>query len=152
MKPEPLIARPLTFAHLPATAALLWGLTLAVYRAQGPEGFFWENVAFYWLPQMLVLGLLLVTRPPRALFTGIALALAVHLQAFSLWITSSIDVMGWLFYLFDFPGALIGAGVARYWAYRNAPSNPAITTLLGFGWVMVGLLVNLALVGLSQQI
>ncbi len=112
--------------------------------------YFWENFAAYWLPQGLILGLLLCTRPTPALFTGVALALAAHLQLFSLWISAPEDTMGWLFYLLDFPGALIGAAIARFLATRVAPGKPLINGLLGVGWVSLGLLLNLKLMMSSQ--
>lgn len=136
--------------HLPAAAALLWGLSLAIVRAGQPMEYFWENFAAYWLPQGLILGLLLCTRPTPALFTGVALALAAHLQLFSLWISAPEDSMGWLFYLLDFPGALIGAAIARFLATRVAPGKPLINGLLGVGWVSLGLLLNLKLMMSSQ--
>ncbi|QNH78229.1 hypothetical protein GGD92_08230 [Pseudomonas protegens] len=136
--------------HLPAAAALLWGLSLAIVRAGQPMEYFWENFAAYWLPQGLILGLLLCTRPTPALFSGVALALAAHLQLFSLWISAPEDSMGWLFYLLDFPGALIGAAIARLLATRAAPGKPLINGLLGVGWVSLGLLLNLKLMMSSQ--
>lgn len=135
--------------HLPAAAALFWGLSLAIVRAWQPMDYFWENFAAYWLPQGLILGLLLVTRPAPALFTGVALALAAHLQLFCLWINSSVDTMGWLFYLFDFPGALIGAAIAVFLAPHKAAGKPLVCGLLGFGWVAFGLWLNFQLVRLS---
>ncbi|WP_145712872.1 hypothetical protein [Pseudomonas sp. GW456-L15] len=142
--------RLLSLNHLPATAALLWGLSLAIVRAWQPIDYFWENFAAYWLPQGLILGLLLCTRPTPALFTGVALALAAHLQLFCLWISSPEGALGWLFYLFDFPGALIGAAIARFLATRVAPGKPLINGLLGLGWVSLGLLLNFKLMMYSQ--
>ncbi|WP_047285713.1 MULTISPECIES: hypothetical protein [Pseudomonas] len=142
--------RLLSLNHLPAAAALLWGLSLAIVRAWQPMDYFWENFAAYWLPQGLILGLLLCTRPTPALFTGVALALAAHLQLFCLWISSPEGALGWLFYLFDFPGALIGAATARYLATRVAPGKPLINGLLGLGWVSLGLWLNFKLMMYSQ--
>ncbi|ASE24170.1 hypothetical protein D3X12_16530 [Pseudomonas protegens] len=142
--------RLLSLNHLPAAAALLWGLSLAIVRAWQPIDYFWENFAAYWLPQGLILGLLLCTRPTPALFTGVALALAAHLQLFCLWISSPEGALGWLFYLFDFPGALIGAAIARFLATRVAPGKPLINGLLGLGWVSLGLLLNFKLMMYSQ--
>ncbi|PYY84863.1 hypothetical protein DNK59_16635 [Pseudomonas sp. TKO26] len=141
--------RLLSANHLPAAAALFWGLSLAIVRAWQPMDYFWENFAAYWLPQGLILGLLLATRPAPALFTGVALALAAHLQLFCLWINSSVDTMGWLFYLFDFPGALIGAAIAVLLAPHKAAGKPLVRGLLGFGWVAFGLWLNFQLVRLS---
>ncbi|WP_414158500.1 hypothetical protein ACMGG8_23110 [Pseudomonas sp. BNK-45] len=137
--------------YLPAIAALLWGLSLAAGRALPQWDYFLENFAAYWLPQGLILGLLLATRPTPALFTGVALALAAHLQLFCLWITSPIDSMGWLFYLFDFPGALVGAAIARFLATHRAAGKPLTSGLLGFGGVALGLLLNFQLVLFSQH-
>ncbi|MDS9879196.1 hypothetical protein RMI40_30635 [Pseudomonas protegens] len=142
--------RLLSLNHLPAATALLWGLSLAIVRAWQPIDYFWENFAAYWLPQGLILGLLLCTRPTPALFTGVALALAAHLQLFCLWISSPEGALGWLFYLFDFPGALIGAAIARFLATRVAPGKPLINGLLGLGWVSLGLLLNFKLMMYSQ--
>ncbi|NBF13449.1 hypothetical protein GV818_32920 [Pseudomonas sp. Fl4BN1] len=151
MSTRPPLTPSLTRAHLPAAAAVLWGLLVAAGRASNSGGYFWENFAFYWLPQALILGLLLLTRPPLALFTGVALALSAHLQLMSLWISSPIDVMGWLFYLFDFPGALIGTLIARYQARRMAPGRWFKGFLSGFAWVATGLLMNFLLVMFTQR-
>ncbi|MGC5704068.1 hypothetical protein J4P02_28090 [Pseudomonas sp. NFXW11] len=132
--------------YLPAIAALLWGLLLAAGRALQPLDYFWSNFGAYWLPQALILGLLLCTRPSAALFTGVALALAAHLQVFCLWINSPIDAMGWLFYLFDFPGALIGAAIARVLSKRIAPRTPWFDGFIGLGLVSLGLLLNFLIV------
>ena len=86
----------------------------------------------------------------RDRFTGVALALAAHLQLFCLWISSPEGALGWLFYLFDFPGALIGAAIARFLATRVAPGKPLINGLLGLGWVSLGLLLNFKLMMYSQ--
>ncbi|KAF0864354.1 hypothetical protein [Pseudomonas sp. LD120] len=139
------------FKYLPAFATLLWGLALALGRALPSQDYFWSNFAAYWLPQGLILGLLLCTRPSAALFTGVALALAAHLQLFSLWLSSPVDTMGWLFYLFDFPGALVGAAIARFLATHRAAGKPLASGLLGFGGVALGLLLNFQLVLFSQH-
>ncbi|MCE4057769.1 hypothetical protein [Pseudomonas sp. Au-Pse12] len=150
MPSRSLAAPAVPLKYLSAIVALLWGLSLAIVRAWQPMDYFWENFAAYWLPQGLILGLLLCTRPSSALFTGVTLALAEHLQLFCLWITSPIDSMGWLFYLFDFPGALIGAAIARFLATRRAADKPLVSGLLGFGGVALGLLLNFQLVLFSQ--
>ena len=46
--------RLLSLNHLPAAAALLWGLSLAIVRAWQPIDYFWENFAAYWLPHCLL--------------------------------------------------------------------------------------------------
>lgn len=78
----------LPLRHLPAIIAVTLGLALAIARALVPLDYFWDNFAAYWLPQALVLGLLLLTRPASAMVAGAALALAIHLLLFCLWITT----------------------------------------------------------------
>ncbi|WP_025130736.1 hypothetical protein [Pseudomonas sp. PH1b] len=150
MPTRPTLIPALTRDHLPAAVAVLWGMLLAAGRAWEPSDYFWSNFAWYWLPQALILGLLLLTRPSLALFTGVALALSAHLQLMCLWINAPEDVMGWLFYLFDFPGALIGTLIARYRARRIAPEQWLKGGLSGFAWVAIGLASNFLLV-LSTQ-
>lgn len=146
MPPRSISAFPLLFARTMALLAVLAGLIVSVVAARpSAPNYFLGNLAYYWLPQVAVLGILLLLRSPPALLGGVALALALHLAVFDLWlITDSIDVMGWLFYFFDFPGALVGALIAQFSVFRRDLSHPAWVALLGFGWTTLGLVVSLA--------
>ncbi|KTC37733.1 MAG: hypothetical protein ACN6QY_22335 [Pseudomonas sp.] len=140
----PLLRRA-SLQHLPAFAAIALGLAIAIARAIEPLDYFWENFAAYWLPQGLIIGLLWFTRPASALVAGAALALAIHLLLFCLWITTPQDALGWIYYLLNFPGAAIGAAAARYLASRRPPRSALGNALLGFFGVALGLLVNFKL-------
>ncbi|MBC2658853.1 hypothetical protein H7A76_25740 [Pseudomonas sp. MSSRFD41] len=135
----------LPLQHLPAIIAIILGMALAIARAMEPQDYFWDNFAGYWLPQALVLGLLLLTRPASAMVAGAALALAIHLLLFCLWITTPQDALGWIYYLLDFPGAVLGGAAARYLAKRRPPRSALGSGLLGFFGVALGFLLNFKL-------
>lgn len=66
-----------------------------------------------------------------------AAAMGLYLFLFHLWVT---DSMGWLFYLFSFPGVLIGALLGIVFS----PSRKLFEAPAAFVWVVLGIVVNLA--------
>ena len=73
----------------------------------------------------------------RAVLGGVALTMALYLYLFDSWATES---MAWLFYLFSFPGVLVGALLASV-----APSRKPYEVLIAAGWVILGIVVNLTI-------
>lgn len=112
------------------------GLAVALcISAQGP--YFWSNFAGYWLPQAAVLAMAMLFKASRAVLGGVALTMALYLYLFDSWATES---MAWLFYLFSFPGVLVGALLASV-----APSRKPYEVLIAAGWVILGIVVNLTI-------
>lgn len=112
------------------------GLAVAVYTT-GKGPFFLENFAYSWLPQAAVLCIALLCKASRESLGGMAVAMGLYLFLFHLWVT---DSMGWLFYLFSFPGILIGALLGVVFS----PSRKVFKLLVAFVWVVLGIGVNLA--------
>lgn len=112
------------------------GLAVAVYtNGKGP--FFLENFAYSWLPQVAVLCIARLCKASRESLGGMAVAMGLYLFLFHLWVT---DSMGWLFYLFSFPGILIGALLGIVFS----PSRKVLKALEAFAWVVLGIGGNLA--------
>jgi hypothetical protein len=128
---------PPRFTRIPL-AAIGVGLGFAValcITGKGP--FFLENFAYAWLPQAAVLCVALLCKASRESLGGMAAAMGLYLFLFHLWVT---DSMGWLFYLFSFPGVLIGALLGIVFS----PSRKLFEAPAAFVWVVLGIVVNLA--------
>lgn len=119
-----------------ATLGVGLGLAVAVW-VTGKGEFFWENFAAYWLPQAAVLAVALLLKASREMLGGMAIAMALYLYLFHLWAS---EAMAWLWYLFSFPGALIGALLAVFIASRTSFAG-----LAGFGSVTLGIVLNLVI-------
>ncbi|MCS4250760.1 hypothetical protein [Pseudomonas sp. BIGb0164] len=128
---------PPAFTRIPLAAiGVGLGLAVAVYTT-GKGPFFLENFASSWLPQAAVLCIALLCKASRESLGGMAVAMALYLFLFHLWVT---DAMGWLFYLFSFPGILIGALLGVVFS----PSRKVFKALVAFAWVVTGIGGNLA--------
>ena len=64
--------------------------------------------------------------------------MALYLYLFDIWVTES---MGWLFYLFSFPGIAIAALLAIV-----TPSSKAFDAPIAFAWVVLGIALNIAVI------
>lgn len=124
-----------TRISLAAIGAAL-GFAVAVYTT-GKGPFFLENFAYSWLPQAAVLCIALLCKASRESLGGIAIAMALYLFLFHLWVT---DSMGWLFYLFSFPGILFGALLSVVFS----PSRKVLKAPVAFAWVVLGIVANSA--------
>ncbi|KTC62661.1 hypothetical protein AO262_02035 [Pseudomonas fluorescens ABAC62] len=124
-----------------ATIGVGLSLAVAIYTA-GKGPFFLENLASMWLPQVVVLCIALLCKASRELLLGVAIAMALYLLLFGLWVT---DSMGWLIYLFSFPGILIGALLSVVFS----PSRKVFKALAAFAWVVVGIVGNLAVLAVT---
>ncbi|SAM32917.1 hypothetical protein BN1864_LIB5394:02964 [Pseudomonas sp. 1 R 17] len=135
---------PPQFTRIPL-AAMGVGLSLAVaiyITGKGP--FFLENFAYTWFPQAAVLCISLLCKASRELLGGMAIAMALYLLLFDIWVT---DAMGWLFYLFSFPGILIGALLSVVFS----PSRKVFKALGAFVWVVAGIVGNLAVLAITVR-
>jgi predicted membrane protein len=70
--------------------------------------------------------------------------LATYLALFGAWVFSARhpDSMAWMGYLLAFPGALIGATVARSIERQKRPASTAILAGLGILCVAIGIAIN----------
>ncbi|OPA89647.1 hypothetical protein BFW86_14325 [Pseudomonas fluorescens] len=130
------------FTRIPLAAiGVGLGLAVAVYTTgMGPS--FLENFAYSWLPQAAVLCIALLCKASRESLGGMAIAMGLYLFLFDLWVT---DSMGWLFYLFSFPGILIGALLGVFFS----PSRRVFKALVAFAWVVLGIVGNLAVLAIA---
>lgn len=128
---------PPPFTRIPLAAiGVGLGFAVAVYTT-GKGPFFLENFAYAWLPQAAVLCVALVCKASRESLGGMATAMGLYLFLFHLWVT---DSMGWLFYLFSFPGILIGALLGVVFS----PARKLLKAPAAFAWVVLGIVGNLA--------
>jgi hypothetical protein len=119
------------------------GFAVAVYTT-GKGPFFLENFAYSWLPQAAVLCIALLCKASRESLGGIAIAMALYLFLFHLWVT---DSMGWLFYLFSFPGILLGELLNDVFG----PSRKVLKAPVAFAWVVLGIVGNLAVLVITLR-
>jgi hypothetical protein len=118
---------------------------------RGLQGFAW-NFSFYWGPQGLVLTILLASKPRPAVVAGAALAMALHLLAFDAWIRAHgpAQTLGWLHYLFSFPGALAGAVSAVLVSRRLGRSPARVAGAFAAALTAIGIAVNHGFTRLTQ--
>ncbi|UOP10852.1 hypothetical protein [Pseudomonas palleroniana] len=122
-----------------ALMGIALGLAVAVYISPKNE-YFLDNFAGYWLPQAAVLCITLLCKASRGTLGGIAITMALYLYLFDIWAT---EAMAWLFYLFSFPGILIGALLAIATSSRKAYEAP-----IAFAWVTLGTALGLVAIWL----
>jgi uncharacterized membrane protein YfcA len=81
-----------------------------------------------------MLGALLPFKPRPAVVAGTALALTLHFVSFDAWIRSlpPRESLSWIYYLFSFPGALVGATSAAL-VSRRRPELSAASVGVGPG-------------------
>ncbi|ONH51452.1 hypothetical protein BLL36_21215 [Pseudomonas cedrina subsp. cedrina] len=133
---------PPQFTRIPVAAiGVGLGLAVAIYTT-GKDSYFLGNIAFTWLPQAAVLCIALLCKASRESLGGMAVAMGLYLFLFHLWVT---DSMGWLFYLFSFPGILIGALLGVVFS----PSHKVLKALVAFAWVVLGIVGNLAVLAIT---
>ena len=128
-----------------AIALVVAGLVVAAALSPryGLRAFLW-NFSFYWGPQVLVLAVLVAFRPRPAVVAGAALALALHFTAFHAWMHTlpAGQALAWLYYLFSFPGALVGAASAALVARRRPRWSVPRAGALAGALTLVGIALN----------
>ncbi|MCF5232426.1 MULTISPECIES: hypothetical protein [unclassified Pseudomonas] len=117
-----------------AVVGIALGLAVAVYISPKSK-YFLGNFAYSWLPQSAVLFVAILCKASRGALGGIAAAMALYLYLFDIWATESL---AWLFYLFSFPGILIGALLAI-----ATPSRKAFEAPIAFAWAVLGIALGL---------
>jgi hypothetical protein len=130
-----------------ALAGVLAGLLAATALSPRDAGLrtFVANLVYSWGPQALVVGVLLAFRPRPAVIAGASLAMALHLVAFASWARTlpPREALAWLYYLFSFPGALVGACAAAVLSRLRRPRAPAPRAgLVAAGLTLVGIVLN----------
>lgn len=121
------------------------GLGMAVAGTLAPWNiYFVPNFFYYWLPQALVFGLLLLVGSRPAAIAGSALALAVFLGMYGAWIFYRRDTSGlaWLGYLSAIPGAMVGAFGSKLLV--KSSFNLVAAACISFGLTALGILASLA--------
>ena len=114
-----------------AILAVLSGVAVAAAFALAAPTF-WPAWIFYWAPQACVLALLLlIFEPPSpAIFTGVALALALHVLVFGLVVgfASGAGPAAWVYYYCAVPGPAAGAIAAVIWSGGTSerPANVVV--------------------------
>lgn len=122
------------------------GVAVSMKLALGVPGidFFVVNTLGFWIPQLVVLGLLLLFKPRPAVVAGVAGVLAIYCWVYAAGIRSTNDREGlaYLGYVFSFPGAAIGASFIGQQLHLH-PVNNAITAAVAAAFVVAsGIFVN----------
>ena len=102
------------------------------------------NFAHYWLPQAVIIGLLFGLRLPGEQIGGFAIALALYLLGYYLWVISkNAGGLIWIGYTVSILGAAVSAIVMRLLAPRirrlGVPASTAVGFLMGLVGVATGL-------------
>ena len=96
------------------SAVVFLGVLVAAVLAPKNEYFF-GNFIFYWLPQLIIISLLLILKYRLAVVSGCAFIMALYLVLYGAWVSSQPkDGLIWLGYVFSIPGAALGALAAGY--------------------------------------
>jgi len=125
-------------------AIVLLIISLIVAIISSPKNtYFLSNFLWYWIPQAIVIGLLLAFKFRLAIIAGAILALTIDLALYEIWTNSSKDPMianVWVGYLFTIPGAFIGALLYGLKiknkvsiSYKKVIINSTIFTIIGIG-------------------
>jgi hypothetical protein len=124
-----------------AWGAALVGLELAILFWAGRHPM---NFAMTWVPQLIVLVVMLLLGARPAAIGGAAIAFAAYLSFFKWWVQNyyPLDGLVWLLYLCSLPGGLI-AGIAAAVRFDRDDTRPAIKAgLVAAGMVIGGITVN----------
>jgi uncharacterized membrane protein YfcA len=108
--------------------------------------FFWlVNAGYYWLPQAIILGLLMLSPYRFAVISGTAIVLALYLVCFWIWVFShrwDDGSLAWLGYLFSLPGAGIGAFVGELFIRRYKFNKTITISVISALCTFIGLVIN----------
>jgi hypothetical protein len=139
----------LTAENQVATLCVITGVGVAfVLAPRDSYLFMFGNVAFFWLPQAIVLGILIPLSSRSAVVSGTAIVLALYLAAFGAWVFSSPrpDSMAWLGYIFSLPGAGVGALIGLFVVRRRNFSTAFTAGAISALCTLFGLIANQALI------
>jgi hypothetical protein len=123
---------------------LVLGVVVAAVLA--PKGeYFFMNFAFYWIPQIVVVGILVPFSSRPAVVSGAAIILSVYLVVYGIWLTlTKTDDAGlaWLGYLFSLPGGAIGAEVGANFIKKNNFQRAMVVGAFAAASTTFGLVAN----------
>ena len=130
-----------------ALACTSLGLVVSIVLAPKTT-FFLGNVAFFWLPQVVVLSIVLVFSRSAPVMAGAAFALALYLAAFGTWIHTKSHLGGneWAGYILSLPGACIAAVVAAAVVRHYPHLSPLATGAVATAATLSGVAINQAIV------
>jgi hypothetical protein len=133
-----------SFVLLPCVLA---GVAVAVVLAP-KDDYFFGNFMFYWIPQAIVLGILIPFTSRPAVVSGAAAILALYLAAYGAWHFSRPhpESMAWLGYIFSLPGAAIGAIVGGIFIKQRSYQRAMVVGAIAAASTLVGLALNQLLV------
>ena len=128
-----------------ATACIaLGGCVAAMLAPTDSLGGFVSNAAFFWMPQLMVLGILVPFSPRPAAVSGVAVVLALYLAVFGYWVFNRPhpESLAWLGYLASLPGSVFGAIIGALVARRRLKLGARRTFALSALFAALGLLGN----------
>jgi hypothetical protein len=114
-------------------------MLLVDMHATSNDGHFAGNFAVWWMPQVLVLCVALLLRPPVELLGGIAAAYGTFVGLCWLW---GGLTLGWAGYLLCVFGASTGAVSAGFKSMMREGRGGPIAALEGFLFVAIGIAIN----------
>ncbi|MEQ1533984.1 MAG: hypothetical protein ABL906_10515 [Sideroxydans sp.] len=127
---------------------VLAGVIVAAVLAPWDD-YFLANFMFYWIPQAVILGVLMSVSSRPAAVAGTAIILAFYLAAYWAWLhhVKSDDAgLAWLGYLFSLPGAAVGALFGASFIERKKYKYAKVACLILAASTLVGLALNQLLI------
>ena len=114
--------------------ALAASLLVTVLISFRDDNFLW-NLAYYWLPQLGVLGILRTLKLKTSALVGTVYAMALHLAMYEILvlILQVPNTMVWSWYFFSLPGSVTGASIGFTIISRKRPGSRKIVYLTGVG-------------------
>ena len=132
-----------SFSLLPS---ILGGVVVAALLSPFDD-YFLGNLLYYWMPQAVVLGIVLMVSSRPAVLSGVALTLALYLAVYGAWIFffPTSDGLVWLGYWFSLPGASIGAVIGAIYVRKRHYERAVVAGAVAALSTLVGLSLNQAL-------
>lgn len=99
------------------------------------DAYFWWNLAYFWLPQLVMLGILTTFKLKPAVLVGTVYAWALHLALFGI-VALVMQVPNptvWAWYFVSLPGSVVGAVAGFTITSRTRPGSRRIVYLTGLG-------------------
>lgn len=111
------------------------------------DDYFLGNFLYLWIPQAIVLGVVLMFGSRPAVVSGAALVLALYLALYGTWVflRQNPDGLIWLGYWFSLPGAGIGAVIGALYVRQRRFERAAVAGAVAAASTLVGLSLNQAL-------
>lgn len=123
---------------------VLAGVVVAIVLAP-KDDYFLGNFMFWWIPQAIVLSILISFTSRPAVVSGAAVILAIYLAAYGAWISLSatndngLSILG---YLFSLPGAVVGAIAGAFFIKQRNYLRAVVVGSVVAASTLVGLALN----------